>query len=162
MSEDNDQPIKTAIETNRELLRQLEEAGAPIPESPAKVVARLSRYIGAYPVRNLAVDLCDHMFAESAKQALKEGKSLKVAKEQGKVAFCATLPKLAGADNIRDFIACIIHGMAIGIIPGNEGTRLLYGAQVAHMARTKRPKKRNKSSHTSTGKTAATPKESTQ
>jgi hypothetical protein len=162
MSEDKDQSTKTAIETSRELLRELEQAGATYLESPAKVVARLSRYTGVYPVRNLAVDLCDQMFAESAQQALKEGKSPQVAKAQGKVAFCATLPKLAGADNIRDFIACIIHGMAIGIIPGNEGTRLLYGAQVAHMARTKRPKKRNKSSHTNTKETPATPKESIQ
>ena len=68
----------------------------------------------------------------------------------GRIAYCAAMPKLSGATNIRDFIACVTYAMALDILPGNEGTRLLYAAQVAHMALTKRPKKRNKSSHTST------------
>jgi hypothetical protein len=37
-------------------------------------------------------------------------------------------------DCIRDFIACVVHGIAIGAIPSSEGTRLLYRAQVAHSA----------------------------
>ena len=162
MSEDTEQASKQAIKESREILRKLQEAGAPYRMTPAKVVSRLSRYVGDYPVRNLAVEVCDQIFAQTIDKALKRGDSPEQAMEAGKIAFCASLPKLAGADNIRDFIACIIHGMALGIIPGNEGTRLLYGAQVAHMARTKRPKKRNKSSHTGTGKTDATHKESTQ
>jgi hypothetical protein len=160
MSEDTGQTSKDAIKENREILRKLQEAGAPYRMSPGKVISRLSRYVGDYPTRNLAVEVCDQVFAQTTDKALKQGNSPEQAMGAGKTAFCASLPKLAGADNIRDFIACVIHGMAIGIIPGNEGTRLLYGAQIAHMARTKRPKKRNKSSHTSTNETPATHKES--
>lgn len=41
-------------------------------------------------------------------------------------------PPLSGADNIRDFIACVAHGMLIAAIEGPAGARLLYAAQVAH------------------------------
>ncbi len=144
-----------------DLLKQCEEAGIPKAESPARAHKRLSRYAGIYPVPNLAVDVCDRMFANATEKALKEGKSEKLARQLGRIAYCGAMPKLSGATNIRDFIACVTYAMAIGIIPGNEGTRLLYAAQVAHMALTKRPKKRNKSSHTGTTTGNTTPKEST-
>jgi hypothetical protein len=54
-----------------------------------------------------------------------------------------------------------VSAMALEIIPSAEGTRLLYAAQVAHMALTKRPKKRGQSSHTNTIETDTTIKEST-
>jgi len=161
MSENTDKTSNSGIKEGRDLLKKLEEAGTPIPESPAKIVERLSRYAGIYPMRNLAVELCDQRFAETAEGAVKKGESHETAMEMGKVAYCASLPKLAGSANIRDFIACITHAMAMGYIASTEGTRLLYAAQVAHTARTKRPKKRNKSSHTNTKETTATPKEST-
>jgi hypothetical protein len=161
MSEETEQSAKAAIKESRELLRKLEEAGATYPESASRVISRLSRYVGNYPIRNLAVEVCDQMFTQTMDKALKEDNCPEDVKEMGKLTFCAALPRLAGADNIRDFIACVTHGMAMGIIPGNEGTRLLYAAQVAHTVRTKRPKKRNKSSHTNTHASPATTKEST-
>ena len=157
MSED---PVneKTSVE---DLLKQFEEARIPIPESPARAHKRLSRHAGIYPVPNLAVDVCDRMFAHATEQALKEGKSDQLAKHMGRIAYCGAMPKLSGATNIRDFIACVTYAMALDILPGNEGTRLLYAAQVAHTALTKRPKKRNQSSHTSTATATQTSKEST-
>jgi hypothetical protein len=141
MPEETDPTSDEEIKKGRAILEKLDQAGTPYPASPAKIVKRLSRYAGDYPVRNLAVDLCEQAFAESTKQALKEGKSTQTAKEQGSVAFCGSLPKLEGASNIRDFIACVTHGMALGIIPSTEGTRLLYAAQVAHIVRTKKAQK---------------------
>ena len=41
------------------------------------------------------------------------------------------MPQLSGYDNIRDFIACVVNAMLIGAIEDNQGTKLLYGAQVA-------------------------------
>jgi hypothetical protein len=157
MSED---PVneKTSVD---DLLKQFEEAGIPKAEPPARAHKRLSRHAGIYPVPNLAVDVCDRIFARTTEQALKEGKSDQLAKHMGRIAYCSAMPKLSGATNIRDFIACVTYAMALDILPGNEGTRLLYAAQVAHMALTKRPKKRNQSSHTSTTNGTATPKKST-
>jgi hypothetical protein len=152
--------LNKAMEPLREILREMDEAGMPKAESPAKVISRLSRKAGIYPVRNVAVEICDQMFAEAAKQALSESKSERAVRLSGKLAFCAAMPKLSGASNIRDFIACVTYAMSLEIIPGNEATRLLYAAQVAHTALTKRPKKRNKSSHTNTATATTTPEKS--
>ena len=46
-------------------------------------------------------------------------------------AFRLATPPLVGAENIRDFIACVAHGILIGVIGGNDGARLLYAGQVA-------------------------------
>ena len=44
------------------------------------------------------------------------------------------MPPLLGAENIRDFIACVAHGMLIGTIENKDATKLLYAAQVAYLA----------------------------
>ena len=134
MSED---PLNEKISVD-DLLRQFEEAGIPKGESPARAHKRLSRHAGIYPAPNLAVDVCDRMFAHATEKALKEGKSDQLARHMGRIAYCGAMPKLSGATNIRDFIACVTYAMALDILPGNEGTRLLYAAQVAHMALTKK------------------------
>ena len=153
--------LNKIIQPGRILLRQLAEAGIPTPQSPTKVVSRLYRHAGVYPLPNLVVDQCERKFAEATEQAIKEGKSDKAASHIGRIAYCAAMPKLSGAGNIRDFIACVTHAMALEIVPGHEGTRLLYAAQVAHMALTKRPHKRGKSSQISTSAATPTPEEST-
>ena len=49
-------------------------------------------------------------------------------------AFREAMPPLAGAQNIRDFIACVAYGMLIRAIEGPDAARLLYAAQIAHAA----------------------------
>ena len=49
-------------------------------------------------------------------------------------AFRRALPPLTGRENIRDFIACVAHGMLLNAINSAEGARLLYAAQIAHTA----------------------------
>ncbi len=46
-------------------------------------------------------------------------------------AYCKALPPLAGYENIRDFIACVAHGILIEAIPQQRANQLLYAAQVA-------------------------------
>jgi hypothetical protein len=77
----------------------------------------------------------------------------------GQTAYCTVLPRLSDPNSIREFIACVVHGMAIGVIPSSEGTRLLYGAQVAHSAlpSPKRNKKHNKTAQKQPGNQPATP-----
>jgi hypothetical protein len=141
--------INKAVQPGRALLRQIDELEIPMPESPTKAALRLFRHAGVYPLPNLVVEICDRKFAEAVDKALKEGQSAKLAKLTGQLAYSAAMPKLSGAGNIRDFIACVTYAMTLDIIPGKEGTRLLYAAQVAHAALTKRPKKPNKSSQKS-------------
>jgi hypothetical protein len=46
-------------------------------------------------------------------------------------AYRSVLPDLVGYENIRDFIACVTHGMQITAITAFQASKLLYGAQVA-------------------------------
>jgi hypothetical protein len=53
------------------------------------------------------------------------------ASEVAQKAYRDAMPSLSGYENIRDFIACVVNAMLIGAIEDNQGTKLLYGAQVA-------------------------------
>jgi broad specificity phosphatase PhoE len=46
-------------------------------------------------------------------------------------AYRKVMPSLSGQENIRNFVACVAHGMLLGAIEGKDGTKLLYAAQVA-------------------------------
>jgi hypothetical protein len=47
------------------------------------------------------------------------------------LAYCKAMPLLDGTSGIRDFIACVAHGILIGAIPEKRSGKLLYAAQVA-------------------------------
>jgi hypothetical protein len=147
--------FQAALQPILDVLQQIDDSGLPAPQSPGRALERVARFGGVYPVPNLAVSICEKCFVDATARAMQEGKPEHIVRLAGKLAYCTAMPKLSGAGNIRDFIACVSYAMLLGIIPGSEGTRHLYGAQVAHSALTKRPKKRGKSSHTNT--TAADP-----
>jgi hypothetical protein len=48
--------------------------------------------------------------------------------EAAEKAYRDAMPPLSGYNNIRDFIACVVNAMLIGVIADNQGTKLLYGA----------------------------------
>src|ERR1035437_2917276 len=50
---------------------------------------------------------------------------------KGNLGYRKAMPRLSGYENIREFSACVAHGMLIGAIDADDGTRLLYAAQVA-------------------------------
>ena len=90
------------------------EASEPIavPENPA--IARcLNGWACAYKLEKAKKD--DHY------EAVRKGNH----------GYHKAMPRLSGYENLRDFIACVAHGMLIGAIDGDDGTRLLYAAQVA-------------------------------
>lgn len=47
------------------------------------------------------------------------------------VAYRASMPPLTCAANIRNFVACVAHGILIEAIDSKQATKLLYAAQVA-------------------------------
>ncbi len=57
----------------------------------------------------------------------------------GEQAYADALPPLLGVRNIRNFIACVAHGSAKGMLDGADASRLLYAAQVAFSTRRLRP-----------------------
>jgi len=68
-------------------------------------------------------------------RAYKEEKAIKndhyEAVRKGNHGYRKAMPRLSGYENIRDFIACVAHGMLIGAIDWDYSTKLLYAAQVA-------------------------------
>jgi hypothetical protein len=81
---------------------------------------------------NPAVARCCHAYASNFDAARKRGESRYAAESAAKKAFCNSMPPLSGAQNIRDFIACVTQGMLINALAFSDGTRLLYAAQVAY------------------------------
>jgi hypothetical protein len=49
----------------------------------------------------------------------------------GASAYRRAMPRLTTYANIRDFIACVTHGMVCQVISNADGTKLLYASQVA-------------------------------
>ena len=92
---------------------------APPAEAPSLVFA------------NPAVAHCCAASARACKAALATGKTKFSSDLDAERAYRHAMPPLSGYENIRDFIACVAHGMLIGAIQGTDGARLLYAAQVA-------------------------------
>ena len=83
---------------------------------------------------NPAVARCSAAYDKAFAAALTKDTSEYRAGHAGDKAFRRALPPLAGRENIRDFIACVAHGMLLKAIDSAEGARLLYAAQIAYTA----------------------------
>ena len=94
----------------------------------------------ATPARNAAVQRC----CAARDRSLEESRAGNVekfeAKQRGAGAYCNALPDLAGYENIRDFVACISHGLLSGDISPINSPTYLYAAQVAISALRLEPK----------------------
>ncbi len=55
-------------------------------------------------------------------------------------AYCNAMPMLAGSEGVRDFIACVAHGILIGAIHREKSSQLIYAAQVALSSIQREPK----------------------
>ncbi len=62
------------------------------------------------------------------------------------LAYRAAMPEPRGRRNIKNFIACVTHGIAIGAINSDEARNMLSAARAAtaNIARHKKPKDRKK------------------
>jgi len=54
-------------------------------------------------------------------------------------AYREAMPLLSGSENIRNFIACVAQGLLLKVFTAPESTQLLYAAQVANSAASRRP-----------------------
>jgi hypothetical protein len=82
---------------------------------------------------NAAIAACCNAFLRTYRVVLAKGSEFD-ATHAAIASYCAALPALTPADNIRDFIACVAHGLLLQIIEEARGARLLYAAQVARTA----------------------------
>jgi hypothetical protein len=168
MPEETQPKQSTAKDTNSvqdwmregdEILKQLNQTPGKRTESPNQWTQRISKEAGIYPVPNLAVELCVSSYTTQTEEALnsKDKTRIKNVRQTGKLAYCAVLPKLNDAESVREFIACVVHGIAINAIPSTEGTRLLYGAQVAQGSLPPRKKRKKRAKSALKDATESTP-----
>lgn len=83
-------------------------------------------------IANPAVARCLKAWARANKAERAKGKNKSDASYEANRAYLNAMPPLSGNENIRDFIACVTYAMIDTIILADEGTKLLYAAQVAH------------------------------
>ena len=88
------------------------------------------------PAYEKAVKRCCAAWRRSYNACMEKGRGsgadkIAAARHQAGAAYCDAMPLLAGYENIRDFIACMAHGILIGAIPASKSGQLLYASQVA-------------------------------
>jgi hypothetical protein len=90
--------------------------------------------------RNAAVLRCcaarDLVLAEPRTRELEKY----AASRLGAAAYMQAIPDLSGYENIRDFIACITHGLVTGDVSPIESSTFFYAAQVATGVLRREPK----------------------
>jgi hypothetical protein len=98
-----------------------------IETAPAPIVAEEPIAVPENP----AIARCLRARIRAYKEAREKNKSDYEASVVADQAYRNVMPRLSGYDNIRDFIACVTHGMLIHVIDWDHSTKLLYAAQVA-------------------------------
>ena len=83
------------------------------------------------PSGNSSVDHCCRAYELAWETAKERGAGRNAVKAEAEQAFRRAMPTLAGKENIRDFVACVAHGVLIEAISGPDAARLLYAAQIA-------------------------------
>lgn len=80
---------------------------------------------------NPAVARCCDAGTASRRAAIAQKQSPYECTVATREAYRKVMPPLCGADSIRDFVACVAHGLLLGVFSDSESTKLLYAAQVA-------------------------------
>lgn len=85
----------------------------------------------AVACENPAVARCVQAYQAAYDAAIASRQDRIVARTPAGEAYRKAMPPLVGYENIRDFVACLAYGMLNNILRADEGTKLLYAAQVA-------------------------------
>jgi hypothetical protein len=115
-------------DTTKDLLRLMNVVSKPLPSSPQPM--DLSVPAAANP----AVANCLQAYTSAFQASMKKRDNEYIAEPLAKTAYRSALPPLSGSRNIRDYIACVAHAMALNVIDPPTGARMLYAAQVASAA----------------------------
>lgn len=82
-------------------------------------------------LRNPAVQACLNARKQSIEASRAEGRIRFETNQRAEEAYRLAIPDISSYENIRDFVACVTHGMLLNVILYDEGTKLLYAARVA-------------------------------
>lgn len=82
-------------------------------------------------IPNPAVALCMKAWRRAYNAEFAEDENEFAAEMAAAEAYRDAMPTLTDIESIHDFIACVAHGILIKAIENDQGTKLLYAAQVA-------------------------------
>jgi hypothetical protein len=91
--------------------------------------------------KNAAIARCCKAWQLRYSAGRSKGEDEVLAAHHADGAYRDAMPALDGYNGIRDFIVCAAHGMLVGAILCQHGTRFLYAAQVALGALNRQPAK---------------------
>lgn len=106
----------------------------PLSESSSMTYAPSTLPENSPALQNPAVAYCCQVWDSTCRQALQQGRNLVFARVEAHKAYQKSLPPLTGDENIRNFIACVAHGILIGAILSRDGARLIAAARAAQSA----------------------------
>ena len=109
---------------------------APGPLAPAQPPARPPKFVPPPPLHRArrvrrAVEQCQQAWSDAYRQAIENHLPQDQALRMAAVAYKLQIPKMDGFLSIKSAFACITHGIALEVFEGNQGSQLLYAAQVA-------------------------------
>jgi hypothetical protein len=81
------------------------------------------------PSTYVAVNRCLAAYRQAVQAG--GGSTSSAARDAGINAYCAALPIISTRESIRDFIACVTHGMVFRVFWKEEGPRLIAAAKAA-------------------------------
>jgi hypothetical protein len=89
-----------------------------------------------------AIDRCCQAWYKAFKNAQAKGTNPVSVRLRANEAYRYAMPPLTSDENVRDFVACVVHGMMVGAIIDELAARWLYAAQIARsmFKQAKRPK----------------------
>jgi hypothetical protein len=114
----------------RDLMPITTSKGEVFSDATIKKILDAPDPLDAVP-RSSAVTLCEQAWVRAQVKEMAEGAEVIAASKIANKSYILAMPPLVGLSNIRDFIACVTHGVLFGAIQSNESTKLLYAAQVA-------------------------------
>jgi hypothetical protein len=82
-------------------------------------------------ILNSVVKRCNAAYEDTLAAELAKGTSNWQAVDRAGNAYLRALPNLTAINAVRAYIACIGRAMTLGIVKKNDGSKLLYAAQVA-------------------------------
>ena len=102
----------------------------PPPSTPEDHTQPASQSDPAPKPRSI-IERCVIAYNEARSEEYARTEDRFAAKDAGSMAYRNTMPPLRGAENIRDFIACVAQALLFGVIKDKDASKLLYAAQVA-------------------------------
>lgn len=100
----------------------------PEEELANAIVATIQARVAS--AAEVAVSRCVEAAKLESDAAKKEGEDSETIMRRARIAFMLAMPAMDTHAKVRHAVACVVAGVSMGLIDGDEASRRLYAAQV--------------------------------